>query len=71
MPTIDLTDEELAALTAVVRRVVDEDKFPHASSRCARRWRSSFRPRHRSECPIDRRYLKRRREAEGGRRVRR
>jgi hypothetical protein len=28
MPTIDLTDDELAALTAAVRRVIDEDKFP-------------------------------------------
>ena len=30
MPTIDLTDEELAAVTAAIRRLVDEDRFPHA-----------------------------------------
>jgi hypothetical protein len=30
MPTIDLTDEELAALTAALRRLIDEDKFPRA-----------------------------------------
>ena len=30
MPTINLTDDELAAVTAAVRRLVDEDKFPHA-----------------------------------------
>jgi hypothetical protein len=29
MPTIDLTDDELAAVTAI-RRLVDEDRFPHA-----------------------------------------
>jgi hypothetical protein len=30
MPTIDLTDDELAAVTAAIRRLVDEDRFPHA-----------------------------------------
>ena len=30
MPTIDLTDDEFAALTAAVRRMIDEDKFPRA-----------------------------------------
>jgi hypothetical protein len=30
MPTIDLTDDELAAVTAAVRRAVDEDRFPRA-----------------------------------------
>jgi hypothetical protein len=30
MPTIDLTNEELAAITAAIRRLVTEDKFPHA-----------------------------------------
>jgi hypothetical protein len=30
MPTIDLTNEEHAALTAAIRRLIDEDKFPHA-----------------------------------------
>lgn len=32
MPTIDLTDDELAAVAAAVRRILDEDKFPHAPS---------------------------------------
>ena len=30
MPTINLTDDELAAVTAAIRRLVEEDKFPHA-----------------------------------------
>jgi hypothetical protein len=30
MPTIDLADDELAALRAAIRRLVDEDRFPHA-----------------------------------------
>jgi hypothetical protein len=30
VPTIDLTDDELAALTAAIRRLLDEDRFPHA-----------------------------------------
>ena len=30
MPTIDLTDDEYAALTAAIRRVIDADRFPHA-----------------------------------------
>jgi hypothetical protein len=30
MPTIDLTDDELAAVTAAIRRAIEEDKFPHA-----------------------------------------
>ena len=29
MPTIDLTDDELAAVTAAIRRAVEDDKFPH------------------------------------------
>lgn len=29
MPTIDLTDDELAAVTATVRRAIEDDKFPH------------------------------------------
>ena len=28
MPTIDLTDDELAAVTAAIRRLIDEDRFP-------------------------------------------
>jgi hypothetical protein len=30
MPTIDLTDEEHAAVMAAIRRAVGDDKFPHA-----------------------------------------
>lgn len=30
MPTIDLTDAELAAVTAAIRRAIEEDRFPHA-----------------------------------------
>jgi hypothetical protein len=30
MPTIDLSDDELAAVAAAIRRLIDEDKFPHA-----------------------------------------
>jgi hypothetical protein len=30
MPTIDLTDDEHAAVTAAIRRLTEEDKFPHA-----------------------------------------
>jgi hypothetical protein len=30
MPTIDLTDEELATVTAVIRRLIEVDKFPRA-----------------------------------------
>ena len=30
MPTIDLTDDEYAAVTAAIRRAIEEDKFPHA-----------------------------------------
>jgi hypothetical protein len=30
MPTIDLTDDELAAVKAAIRRAVEEDKFPRA-----------------------------------------
>jgi hypothetical protein len=29
MPTIDLTDE-LAAITAAIRRLIEDEKFPHA-----------------------------------------
>jgi hypothetical protein len=28
MPTVDLTDEEYAAVTAAVRRTIDEDRYP-------------------------------------------
>ena len=30
MPTIDLTDDEHAAVTAAIGRLIEEDKFPHA-----------------------------------------
>jgi hypothetical protein len=30
MPAIDLSDEELAAITALIRRAVEDDRFPLA-----------------------------------------
>jgi hypothetical protein len=30
MMTINLTDDELAAVAAAIRRAVEDDKFPHA-----------------------------------------
>ena len=30
MPTIDLTDDELTAITAAVRRAIETDRFPRA-----------------------------------------
>ena len=30
MPTIDLPDDELAAVTAAIRGVIEGDKYPHA-----------------------------------------
>ena len=30
MPTIDLPDDELAAVTAAIRDVIEDDRFPHA-----------------------------------------
>jgi hypothetical protein len=30
VPTIDLTDAELAAVTAAIRGIVEADKYPHA-----------------------------------------
>ena len=30
MPTVDLTDAEHAALTALIRRAIEEDHFPNA-----------------------------------------
>jgi hypothetical protein len=29
-PTINLTDDELAAVTAAIRRAIEDDRFPHA-----------------------------------------
>ena len=31
VPTIDLPADELAAVTAAIRRLIEDDKFPHAS----------------------------------------
>jgi hypothetical protein len=30
MRTIDLSDDELAAVSAAIRRAIEDDKFPHA-----------------------------------------
>jgi hypothetical protein len=30
MPAINLTDDELAAVTAAIRRAIEDDRFPHA-----------------------------------------
>jgi hypothetical protein len=30
VPTIDIPDDELAAVTAAIRGVIEDDKFPHA-----------------------------------------
>jgi hypothetical protein len=30
VPTINLTDDELAAVTAAVRRAIEDDRYPHA-----------------------------------------
>jgi hypothetical protein len=30
VPTINLTDDELAAVAAEIRRAIEDDKFPHA-----------------------------------------
>jgi hypothetical protein len=30
MPTINLTEDELAAVTAAIRRAVEDDRFPRA-----------------------------------------
>jgi hypothetical protein len=30
MPTINLTDDELAAVTAAIRCAIEDDRFPHA-----------------------------------------
>jgi hypothetical protein len=46
MPTIDLTDDEYAAVTAAIRRAIEDDRFlrARASTRCAPPSQSS-RPR--------------------------
>jgi hypothetical protein len=30
MPTINLPDDELAAVTAAIRRIIEGDRYPHA-----------------------------------------
>ena len=30
MPAINLTDDELAAVTAAIRRTIEDDRYPHA-----------------------------------------
>jgi hypothetical protein len=30
VPTINLADDELSALTAAIRRAIEDDRFPHA-----------------------------------------
>jgi hypothetical protein len=30
VPTIDLPDDELAAVKAAIRRAIEDDRFPHA-----------------------------------------
>jgi hypothetical protein len=30
VPTIDITDDELAAVTAAIRRAIETDRYPHA-----------------------------------------
>jgi hypothetical protein len=30
VPPIDLTDDEFAAVTAILRRAIEDDRFPHA-----------------------------------------
>jgi hypothetical protein len=30
VPTIDLPDDELAAVTAAIRRTIEDDRYPHA-----------------------------------------
>ena len=30
MPTIDLPDDELAAVTTAIRGVIEDDRYPHA-----------------------------------------
>jgi hypothetical protein len=62
MPVIDLSDEELAALTAAIRHLIEQDRFPafRASIRCAppsprssrrRRFRSRGRPKRQARRP--------------------
>jgi hypothetical protein len=65
MPTIDLTDDEHAAVTALIKRAIDQDRFPRApraSTRCAEPWRSRSRSCSRAQAAA-RRESKTRQEA--------
>ena len=66
MPTINLTDDELAAATAAIRRAIETDKFPapRAWTRSAPRSQSSIPPRRRSQPLSDSRDRARRRQSE-------
>jgi hypothetical protein len=44
MPIIDLTDDELAAVTATVRRAIEDDRYPHAPARGEGRAKRYLRP---------------------------
>src|ERR1700689_2895108 len=48
VPTINLTDDEHAAVTAAIRRAIEDDKFPHAPRLDPLRWESSRRPQTKS-----------------------
>jgi hypothetical protein len=54
VPTINLTDDELAAVTAAIRRTIEDDRFPHAprsASRGAGKVRGGFRANPAPESP--------------------
>jgi len=44
MPTIDLTDAEHAAVTALIRRAIEQDRFPLAPRLDARSLRQPLAP---------------------------
>jgi len=46
MPTIDLADAELAAIMKLIKRAIQEDRFPspRAWTPCAPSWPSSIPP---------------------------
>ena len=47
-PTIDFTDDELAAAAAAIRPAIEDDRFPHRGSiRCARCWKVRRGPKAR------------------------
>jgi hypothetical protein len=76
MPTIDLTDDEYAAVTAAIRHAIETDRFPSPAPRsAARRWQSSTRrPKLTPEPPLPktpgpREAANGRREAKSGERL--